>query len=491
MFLTAHADGRPDQSAGEEEPACRATATVAQFVSGTSLTEIPDAVLTAAARPIVDTVAVFAAGMQSEAGTCAQRFAAETASGAGDGWLFGSPLIAPAHIAALVNGTIGHALDYDDSISLGGGHPSVPVLAAALSLSRSEPLTGRDLLEAYIIGYEVTAWTAKALGRAHYRAGWHVTSTAGSFGSTAGIAKLLRLDTAQTATALGVAASMASGLQRNFGTTTKPLHSGLAARNGVLAAQLVASGLSAAQDVLDGRKGYLDVLGIGEEAPGALSNLGRTFAILDPGPSLKQFPCCYAAHRAIDGMLKIQQDRNFRLSDIESITCAVPIGGLLPLIHPRPRTGIEGKVSLPYILAAAFSDRQVTPDSFTDEAVRRPEILALMDRIVTRDEARLRPEDPQFKSSSPATGGFVELTVRARGGTQAVVRVRATPGGPDNPASWEALQDKLTGALPAGRRDLAGEYTARLRALQQEPDVRALLDELMRDPGAETEPFGI
>lgn len=480
----AHADGRPDQATGEGRPAGRATATVAEFITGTSLADIPDAALVAAARPIVDTVAVFAAGVDSEAGQRALTFACETAAGAGDGWVFGSPIVVPAQTAALVNGTIGHALDYDDSISLGGGHPSAPVLSAALALSRSTQLTGHDLLEAYIIGYEVTAWAAKALGRAHYRVGWHVTSTAGSFGATAAVAKLLHFDTAQTATALGAAASMASGLQRNFGTMTKPLHSGLAARNGVLAAQLVASGLTAAQDVLDGRKGYLDVVGIGDEDPGALDNLGRTFAVLDPGPSLKQFPCCYAAHRAIDGMLKIQADRDFQVGDVESITCAVPIGGLLPLIHPRPRTGIEGKVSLPYILAAAFADRQVTPDSFTDDAVRRPEIVALMERIETRDEARLRPEDPDFRHSSPATGGFIELTVRARS-TQAMILVSQTPGGPENPASWEALEAKLTGSLPGDRRARADEFAARLRALDEELDVRGMLDELMHGSGAE------
>jgi 2-methylcitrate dehydratase PrpD len=460
-------------------PSGPVTAAVAEFVVSTSLAAIPVDVRAAAARPILDTVAVLSAGLESEAGQSALAFASATAGGCGDGWVFGSPLVVPAETAALVNGTVGHGLDYDDSISLAGGHPSVPVLAAVLGLNRSRPLTGRELLEAYIVGYEVTAWLAKALGRAHYRAGWHVTSTAGSFGVTAAVAKLLRFDAHETRTAFGAAASMASGLQRNFGTMTKPLHSGLAARNGVLAAQLVRAGLSATPDVLDGPKGYLDILGLGSPEPEALGNLGRRFALTDPGPSLKQYPCCYAAHRAIDGMLKVQADRDFGAGDVRGITCSVPIGGLLPLIHPRPRTGIEAKVSLPYLLAAAFTDRQITPDSFTDDAVRRPEIVSLMDRIEIRDEARCRPEDPEFKNSSPATGGFVEVTVRAAG-SQATVRVTDTPGGPDNPASWAALEGKFASCLPGERRARAREFVPRLRSIESEPDVRAMLDELMR-----------
>jgi 2-methylcitrate dehydratase PrpD len=470
--------GDTAQDAVADLPSGSATATVAEFIVGTSLAGIPDDVRAAAARPILDTVAVLSAGLESEAGQSALAFASATAAGSGDGWVFGSPLAVPAEVAALINGTVGHALDYDDSISLAGGHPSVPVLAALLGLSRSQPLPGRELLEAYIVGYEVTAWLAKALGRAHYRAGWHVTSTAGSFGTTAAVAKLLRFDAAETRTALSAAASMASGLQRNFGTMTKPLHSGLAARNGVLAAQLVRAGLSAAQDVLDGPRGYLGILGIGGEEPETRASLGRRFALTDPGSSLKQFPCCYAAHRAIDGMLKIQADSNFRSGDVEKIICTVPIGGLLPLIHPRPRTGIEAKVSLPYVLAAAFTDRAITPDSFTDDAIRRPEIVSLMGRIETKDEARCRPEDPENKNSGPATGGFVELTVRARG-TQAMVRVLDTPGGPDNPASWETLAGKFASCLPGERRARAPEFLPRLRAIESEPDVRALLDELM------------
>jgi 2-methylcitrate dehydratase PrpD len=390
----------------------------------------------------------------------------------------GSSLVVPAELAALVNGTLGHALDYDDVLP-GTGHASSLLLAAILAVGGERPLTGEQLLEAYVVGHESHIRTAKALGPRHYRKGWHITSTAGTFGATAAVAKLAGLDVDATRVALGIAGSMASGLQRNFGTMTKPLHSGLAARNGVLAVQLAQAGLSAASDVLDGPKGYLDLAGEGVERPAAYDLLGNPWALMDPGVSLKKYPCCYEVARSSDAMLQIRSEYGFAPEQVEKIYCRVPTDGLSPLIYSRPGTGLEAKFSMEYTLGAALIDGGLTLSSFTDEAVRRPQVRALMERVQAWEDPMCRPEDPDNLVSSAGSGGFVEVTVQA-GGVEAMAQVRSPSGSPDLPLTWAEIEEKYLACVREGGGDQAraAELFPRLREIEKEPDVHGLLDEL-------------
>jgi 2-methylcitrate dehydratase PrpD len=466
----------------------RWTDQVAEFGVGVSVSGIPGDVIDAAVRPIIDTLGVMTAGRRSDAGATALRYAAAEASGAGRGHIVGVELDVPAETAALVNSTMGHALDYDDEMPLGGGHPSSMILGAILALPREEPLTGPELLQAYIVGHEVAAWMAKALGPLHYRKGWHLSAIAGTFGATVGASRLLGLDVGQLRTALGAAASMASGLQRNFGTMTKPLHSGLAARNGVLAAQLAKYGLTAATDVLDGPKGFFDMLGEGGSTPEELGKLGVQWALVNPGSSLKKYPCCYATHRSTDAMLEIQAEYDFKAADVESIQVSVPVGAMAALIYPKPTTGLEGKFSMEYTLAAAFLDRDLRLDTFTEEAVTRPDVAEVMAKVIVKEEPRCRPEDPENKFGRAGSGGFVEVSVQA-GATRAVATVAHPSGSAVKPMSWGDMESKFTDCLRYGGitdEQVAHAAFARLRALAGEADVHGVLSELARagsEPG--------
>src|SRR5690606_29485615 len=268
------------------------------------------------------------------------------------------------------------------------------------------------------------------------------------------------------------------GLQRNFGSMTKPLHSGLAARNGVLAAQLVAAGFTAAQDILDGPRGFVDIYADGGQHSDALDDLGRSWALLDPGPTLKKYPCCYATHRPIDAVLRLRAEHNLRPSDVAAIIDRAPTFGLTPLIHHDPKTGLEGKFSLEYVMAAALLDGKITLESFTDAAVNRPEVRALMALLDAKEDPRCRPEDPTAADSSAGTGGFHKVTIRTTDGREFTTQVHYPSGSPKHPLSWDDSRAKFRDCLLAAGRDEARGMALfdALRGLPDLTDVHGMLE---------------
>jgi len=449
---------------------------IAEFIVQTTGADFDPAAHAAAVRPIVDTIGVVMAGRSGTAGQAVLDYARRIA-GRGEQattWS-GAPASLPPEITAMVSATLGHALDYDDELA-GTGHPSAILVSAILSLPL-ERLSGAAMIEAFVIGYEVNVKVANIVGHRHYRKGWHTTATVGGFGAVAAASKLLGLDQEQTKTALGIVGSLAGGLQRNFGTMTKPLHSGLAARNGVAAAQLASVGFSASMDVLDGSRGFVDVYADGGEDLTAIERLGQPWAILDPGATLKKYPCCYATHRPIDGVLQLQATHDLDPDDIAVIDVKAPTFGLHPLIHHDPKTGLQGKFSLEYVLAAALTDRRVALDSFTDEAVNRPQVRELMDKVVAVEDPTCRPEDPEAKNSSAGTGGFHVITLRTRSGQEHRTTVEFPSGSPHHPLSWSDIAAKFEECLDAGGRDLGPGRALfeNLKALAEQQDVHALL----------------
>lgn len=443
---------------------------------------LDDSVLEAAIAPIVDTVGVMLAGLGSEPGAALAAYAARQASsGTAGAWV---PLagagIGP-EAAALVNGTLAHSLDYDDTV-LGAGHPSGVVLAAVLAacdpgLDGRRPLTGRELLEAYAVGFDVHVKMARALGLKHYKHGWHTTGTAGAFAATASIARAMGMTERETAVALGMTASTIGGIQRNFGTGTKPLHSGLAARAAVTATTLTTLGLTAATDAFDGSRSLLDVYGLGEADPGQFALLGDPHALVDPGVALKKYPACFTTHRAIEATLRLRAAHELGPDDVRSIHCAAPTNAFMYLMKHPPRTGLEGKFSVEYLIAAALVDGAIGLETFSDDAVKRPEIADLLGRIDAREELRCRPEDPEGLRSSPATGGFIEVRVETRHGGEHVEQVTAPEGSTEHPMSWDSLKAKFLdcarfGAVDGGAAEAAFDA---LRDLPAVADVHAVL----------------
>ena len=292
--------------------------------------------------------------------------------------LVGRPERVPASVAALVNGTAGHALDFDDTHTLLMGHPTAPVLPAALALAEELGATGEQLLVALVAGIEVECRVGALLMPGHYRAGWHATGTLGTVGAAAACAHLLALDADGWAVALGLAATQAAGLKASFGTMAKPLHAGKAAADGLLAARLAAAGFTGAPGALDGHQGLAEVTTGELPDPSRLDGLEDRWLVRDT--LFKRHAACYLTHAAINAasMLRAQ----LPLEDVDAVEVRVAPDVLDVCNIPDPTTGLAGKFSLRATVAMALRGDDTTDETaYTDARMAEPELVATRDRV--------------------------------------------------------------------------------------------------------------
>ncbi|MQA87014.1 MAG: MmgE/PrpD family protein [Streptosporangiales bacterium] len=366
------------------------TRALAEYASTKDLSGLPDEVSELARRALVDTVGV-AIAARGESAVQILRGTLGIELPHGNATILVDGTRTNAMTAALLNGTAGHALDYDDVTDLIYGHPSVVLWPALLAAAEDVRATGRELLEAYVVGFEVQCAIASGMDvREHYGRGWHSTATIGVLGAAAGVARLLRLDVDATQRTLGLVASMASGSRQNFGTMTKPLHPGLAARDAVFAANLAANGFTADPDQLESPLGYFPMYSDHHHVRGVLEALEGPWALTQHGLNVKKYPCCYCTHRTADAVLDLAKSEGVRAAEVRGVHLTLEPGGFDPLIHHRPTTALQGKFSAEYVIAAALLDGKVGPTSFTDDAVRRAEAQELI-RLVEFEEAAIPP----------------------------------------------------------------------------------------------------
>jgi 2-methylcitrate dehydratase PrpD len=314
---------------------------LASFVERSTIAKFPADAIDKSKKVIADTVAAMLAGAQSEVTGPLLRYV-RLSGESGNSPVIGTSKRCGAEMAALINGTFGHALDFDDVLSMMPAHPSAVILAALLADLDSAPLSGKSLIEAHVVGVEVGGKLGLGITTGHYHRGFHGTGTLGIFCAVAALAKAYRLPAATTRTAFGIAASMASGLRGNFGTMTKPLHSGWAARSALAAVRLALCGFTAAPDILEATSGFFAAYGVDTSSPQAtLEALGNPWVITDPGIALKKFPCCYASHRGMDGILELRAKHRFTAADVVRVECRMPPGGMQVLTYDNPRTGLE------------------------------------------------------------------------------------------------------------------------------------------------------
>ena len=448
-----------------------ATEAIARFLVSTSYDDLPAEAVEAARRAVLDTLGVALAGSREEAGRLVEALAAE-AGGAPQAAVWGRPLRLPATEAALVNGVFAHALDFDDVNDSMRGHPSAPLLPAVLALAEKLGAGGRRVIESFVLGFEVECKLGRALGRSHYARGWHATATLGTLGAAAACSRLLRLDETATRVALGLATSLASGSRQNFGTMTKALHAGWAARSGLLAALLAQRGFTADASILDSPLGFGSLFAPeGDWAPEeAVRTLGDPWDILSPGVSVKRYPCCFATHRALDALLELRARHGIRPAAVKRVEVAMPRGAALPLIHSRPETGLEGKFSLAYCLAVALLDGEVGLASFDDASVQRTEAQALLCRVQLR-------EGPG--EAVAIVDGYAEVSVVMKDGSRYEERVDHPKGSPQAPLTWEELVAKFRDcASRALAAEAAERVVALVRRIEALADVRELTEAL-------------
>lgn len=443
------------------------TAKLAGFVTDLNYEAIPRKAVDAAKIAVRDCLGVALAGSREEDA----RIAAEIARQEGarqETSVIGQGFKTSALNGALANGTAAHALDFDHSFTM-MGQPTAPIVPAIFALGETLGASGRRMIEAYVAGFEVTAKLVHSL-RDSGHDGWHAPSTLGSFGASAACGKLLGLDAAQMQMALGITASMASGIVANFGTMTKPLHVGLGARNGVLAAKLARGGYTANAKAIEGGFGFYQVLH--QDAPinePAIEELGRSYALVIDGLRIKPYPCGGLTHQVIDSVLEFRAKHGLTAEMIERIDVDVVKHTFDRIVFRVPQTGIQGKFCMPYLVARAIIDGKIGLHIFTDSAVRDQNVLNLAERVQMNLDPNLKKTD--------AAGRPCRVTIRLKNGQTFVREAQHAKGGPEHPMTEDELRGKFTEcareALDAGS---AARALDTIEKLETVADVRPLCE---------------
>lgn len=391
--------------------------------------------------------------------------------------IFGTSLRAPAELAAMANGTLSAALEFDDVLSMMPGHPSAVIVPALCASEAIESCSGKDFVEAYAVGIEAGARIAQAITLDHYKRGYHATGTLCIFSAVAALARLERLSVAEIDTALGIAASMASGVQGNFGTMVKPLHSGWAARNALCAVSLARAGLTANPRIFEASGGFFEAYGSKESSLSHIPGFGSPWILDEPGITLKLFPCCYANHRGIDAAIELRAEMGLNPESIKRVQCLVPPGGLIPLKFARPANRFESLFSLPYALCVTLLEGHPRLASFTEARLHAPDIAGLLDRIVVEESEVCVVDYPDYQTKSYGSRGEVRVEVETTDGRMGSRTIRIAPGHPDRQVTWTQMNAKFSdGASVAG---LAPAASAQAFQILQSLDQASQLSELL------------
>ncbi len=342
---------------------------------------------------IIDTLACMVAGRDDlSTRTVFEAFGESSASG--KALLVNGAKASPV-VAALVNGTAAHALDYDDNFLPGMSHASAVIVPAILAVADFATTSGAQLIDAYLAGLQTQALVGSGVGQAHYTAGWHGTSTIGSIGTAVAVATLLGLSERNMARAITIAVSYASGTKGQFGTLIKPFHAGMAARNAVEAALLARAGMQARHDILEGGQGFHSLFA-GDQRRGwdCAAMLAETaHSIETDGVMPKRHPCCGSTHLIIDGLLDLMRAHDFTADDVEAVEALVGIANYRNLAYPQPEDEMQARFSMQYCVARALRQGQLGLRDFTPQAVQHSAGDPLMSRVTmlsySADEERI------------------------------------------------------------------------------------------------------
>lgn len=453
------------------------TSRLLDYRSSTSNTQA----MHAARMAVIDTIAVTLLGSTAECSRIARATLIETMpQETGNCRVYGSQLRCSVLDAAHLNGIASHADDFDDFTDLFGGHPSVPVVPALLSLAEHIDAGGFDILHAYIAGVELENRIAMGVHFHHYEKGWHPTSTLGVFGAAAACAQLLKLNFEQTVNALAIAASFASGLKANFGSMTKPMHVGHCSKSGLYSALLAKNGFTAQADVFENKQGFFEVYnGAGNfDVTRMMDTWFEPAIAVEPGASIKQFPCCGSTHQAAYMAIKLITEHQLKPAQIEKIDLRVSTKRLPHTNNPNPRTGLEAKFSVQYVVARTLVSgvlklSDFEPPAFNDETVR-----SLM-RLIT-----VSP-DPTLGENHSDNPFGADLTLTLNDGIRVNARTEHLPGrGADYPmSSAELLEKFMDCASRVLDRDRARQLFEQLESMQNLKTITYIADLMV--PGNE------
>jgi len=454
------------------------TERIAGFIVGAAYKDIPPEAILIAKQGVLDWLGVAIAGASEPVVAILAQYAKGLAAkGEASGICQG--LMTTAELASLINGSMGHALDFDDTFANAARyniHPTTCILPAALAVVERLKLSGRDLLLAYVAGMEATYRIGAAIGQSIPAIGWYPTPILGTLGAAAACAKALQLDASRARSALGIASSLASGLKKNVETMTKTMHAGNAARNGVIAATLAQGGLTGNQSVLDGKTSFCEVFSGGRASPDMMpvDDLGKEWWIISTGLGFKPYPCCRATHPSIDAILYLKRRYAIRPERVASIISRVnPLVLGMTTAH-RPKTAYEAKFSMEYCIAKSIMNGEITMRDFTDQEVQKASWQKLI---------------PCIRFEHPAQWGhgavdlLTEIVITLNNGETYAHKVGVPKGEPENPMSQNELIAKfwqLSGSVFEGSE--TDELLSIIQGLDRTDGLERFFEILRKSP---------
>ena len=409
------------------------TKQIADFVVGSSYEEMPHDSVVAARECILDGLSCALAGSVEPVSKIINEYVREQ-GGNPQATVIAGGFKTSIALAALANGVMIHALDYDDNCFRLPLHPSAVILPAILALGEMRHASGKEVLEGYLLGFEIAAKLGRIIQEHYYNTGWHNTGTVGTVGAAVAAAKIMKLTRKQVQVALGIAASEAAGLRKNFGTMTKPFHAGKAAENGVVAALLAKKGFSANESIFEGPLGFCATLGGSEEALNDMyKSMGSPYELESPGVTLKAYPSCFGTHKGIEGILSLKSEYGFKSDDIVEIE--VETDPVLPqvLAYHQPRTPLEAKFSLEYCVTIAALDGRVGLQQFSERRLLDPHLQELLQRVKYVHVNGVQKRQAEYAE---------KVTIRLRNGSTYNRRISVVKGEPRNPMRKEERMAK-------------------------------------------------
>jgi 2-methylcitrate dehydratase PrpD len=436
------------------------TRTLAAQATALSYDALPEPVRTLARQCVLDYYGVALAGASDPLVRILLDEANE-AGGAAQAGIIADAARLPVLAAALVNGAASHALDYDDVNLAMPGHPTVAILPGLLALAELRKSSGREVIAAFVAGYETACRIGSALRPGHYERGFHSTGTVGAFGAAAACARLLGLDIEATARALGIAGTQAAGLKSQFGTMCKPFHAGKAAQNGLLAARLAARGFSSRTDLVECVQGFAATHGPDFRPEAALAEPPRGFHIY--ANLFKYHAACYMTHAPIECGRELRDKHGVTPDAIADLTLSVHRGSDRICNIPAPVDGLQAKFSLRQTVAMALSGIDTASfGAYSEKTASDPALVALRERVKF-----------DFRDDCPEAAA--ELAVTLRDGR--IVRAQFDAGVPSANIAQQGA--RLAGKFNALAGPVLGAARARelrgaIDILDAAPDVGAV-----------------
>jgi 2-methylcitrate dehydratase PrpD len=441
------------------------TREIGEFVAGMRYERVPAGAVETVARGFTDCVGVMLAGLAEPVASVVAKSVGLMGPVARVADFGETGLAAPD--LALIYGAAAHALDYDDTGL--NGHPSAVLVPAILAEAQEVAADGKAMIAAYVAGYEVWADLVDREPDSLHQKGWHPSAMYGTPATAAASAVLRKLDAELASRAVGIAASLSSGIVANFGSMTKPFHLGRTAQSGLTATRLAQAGLTASADAVEHDLGFLRAVSPGGLADTARpAHFGAPWRIEKFGINVKLYPMCFGSHRILDAMIDACADNNIAATDIAAVDVDLAVNSTKVLRNHRPKTALEAKFSAEFAMAAAALAGRCGADEVSDSFVTRPEVQAFFDKV------RIHPlteKDPEEPTRSPFDQ--VRLTLN-NGRTLASQPVQEPRGhfkrGVARDVLWQKFADCAAATVSQDRAH------ALFDALQNLPRLRSIAD---------------